>query len=132
MLVKTDQLTGRVLDWAVGTASGGVWQPPSARNDFWIWPTDPPRYSKEAPSYTTNWDVSMPIVSNIPGLSYKHWISSTPDGKHEAHINNYDGNWVAFGPDMLTAILRCYVMMKLGDTVDIPQYIIDTYSSSNN
>mgnify|MGYP003443521145 FL=1 len=45
MKLKTSELTGAALDWAVAVCLGAVWQPKSARASFFIWPGTPVKYS---------------------------------------------------------------------------------------
>lgn len=114
MKIKTSELTGAALDWAVAMCEGlldqwGVCAPAGFR-----------------PS--TNWSQAGPIIeregiatSEIPPVSggngyifTRRWIAEKfrfPGGPRRA---------VAYGTTPLVAGMRCYVSSKLGDEVEIP------------
>ena len=71
------------------------------------------------------WNTPGPILDSINGLEIKCWLESSPHGKYEAHIHNYKGDWVAFGPTLLVAALRVYVMSELGEEVEIPNSLLE-------
>jgi hypothetical protein len=70
---------------------------------------------------STNWSQGGPIIERLKGFQMKQWLESKPETCCEAHIHNYDGDWITFGPTPLIAALRCYVASKLGDEVDVPE-----------
>lgn len=76
---------------------------------------------KDDYSPSTDWAKGGPIIGAIKGFEFKHWLESKPDTCCEAHIHNYEGDWIQFGPTQLIAALRCYVASKLGDEIDIPE-----------
>ena len=50
------------------------------------------------------------------------WLGSDGIGGFDARIYEPDEEpWQEFGPTMLIAAMRCYVASKLGDTVEIPE-----------
>lgn len=104
MLVKVSELTGAALDWAVAKCGGAV-----GENDRLPW------YSP-----STNWAQGGPLIESIKGFKFKQWLESKPETCCEAHIHNYEGDWIQFGPTPLIAAMRCYVASKLGDTVEVP------------
>ena len=94
--MKTNELTGVALDWAVAKAIG--------------------EYKPVAvPRYSTDWAQGGPIIER-EGISldqyhdFPNWAASCPP---ESGFN-----W--FGPTPLIAAMRCYVASKLGDEVDVP------------
>mgnify|MGYP003351542252 CR=1 FL=1 len=96
--MKTAELTGVVLDWAVTKCEGydhevtpgGVW-------GKWGWATD--------------WAQGGPIIEreriNLWNEGYD-WEASL-FGEH-----------IVWGPTPLIAAMRCYVASKLGDDIEIP------------
>jgi hypothetical protein len=92
MKVKTSELTGVALDWAVAKCEGhGI----GVLDDPWF-----------APS--TNWAQAGPIVERegialIPG-----WTAERP-------------GFSADGDTPLIAAMRCYVVSQLGDEIEIPE-----------
>lgn len=109
--MKTNQLTGHALDWAVAKCEGGV-----GNKDVIPW---------YKPS--TNWAQGGPIIEreNIA-------LSPMPDGLCRAYAA--DGTrWAPNGDEVfnwkhkqqgyhpLIAAMRCYVASKLGNEVEIPK-----------
>lgn len=125
MKVKTNELIGAALDWAVAkcmnlqsmhhyTFQKGhhvVPHPYYEGYDFGFFPS-------------TDWAQGGPIIDRIQGLEQKQWLESSSETKCEVHIHNYDGDWIAFGPTLLITSMRCYVASKLGDKVEIPKELL--------
>ena len=99
---KTAELTGIVLDWAVGYVMGEKLRILERQI---VWPED---YSPP-----TNWAQGGPIIERERiDVLYEHdlrWIAVPQKG-----IESY-------GPTPLIAAMRCYVASKLGDEVEIPE-----------
>ena len=94
--MKTNQLTGHALDWAVAKAIG--------------------EYKPVAvPSYSTDWAQGGPIIEReritVIAMPNGTWATSTP--LHSFHH-----------PTPLIAAMRCYVASKLGDEVEIPAELL--------
>jgi hypothetical protein len=122
--VKTEDLSSIQLDWAVALATGlriefnhqytedtlfdGCWQ-------------CGPNHWQPLNKYSTDWAKGGPIIDKMQGLLLKIWLEGKPEDRVEAHINDYDGNSVAFGPTPLIAAMRAYVSKKLGEEVEIPE-----------
>lgn len=110
MKIKTSELTGAALDWAVAKCEGVEYL---AQPEY-----DGIGKRYEPTNYSTNWSQGGPILEreNIQLL-----IDTL--GNHFAVL------WIKGigygprmdGPDPLTAAMRCYVASKLGDTVDVPE-----------
>lgn len=112
--IKTSELIGPALDWAVAKCedAGTYIKDGMLLISGVTWGYYEP---------STNWGQGGPIIERIKGLEFKHWLESPPESRCEAHIHNYEGDWVEFGPTPLIAAMRCYVASKLGDTVQIPK-----------
>lgn len=120
MKIKTNELTGAALDWAVGTSNGGLYQPDSARDAFWIWPREPVKYSKAPPAYSTDWAQGGPIIEREHiALDYYH-TPIHPDVQPRWEARHGSGVF-EYGPTPLIAAMRSYVASKLGDEVEIPE-----------
>lgn len=96
--MKTSDLTGPALDWAVCHAEG----------------TQPGRYTQ----YSTDWRAGGPIIE-------REWIELTintkvVDGAWLA--TRVEGSVICemTGPTQLVAAMRCYVASQLGDEVEVP------------
>ena len=114
--MKTNELIGPALDWAVAKA------------------TLPPDRTPE-PSFvdlcvrrnfcpSEAWEQGGPIIERIKGFQFKQWLESRPESCCEVHIHNYEGDWIQFGPTPLIAAMRCYVASKLGDEVEVPAELL--------
>ena len=100
--MKTSELQGAALDWAVAKCVGWEEQ----------WKLRHVRYP-EMYAFTTDWQQGGPIIEReklflIPHQG--HW-SSRP----------YAGGDFTYGPTPLIAAMRCYVASKMGDEVEIPE-----------
>ena len=90
--MKTSELQGAALDWAVANALYGH--------------TRPTHMYK----YSTDWAKGGPIIERERiALAF---------GKHDTGVW-WAGKFV--GPTPLIAAMRCYVASKLGDEVEIPE-----------
>jgi hypothetical protein len=95
--MKTSELTGAALDWAVAECENV--------------------YCFDG-SYTpsTDWSQGGPIIE-------REKIAIDWDGAAWCASDNV--NPIAcYGPTPLIAAMRCYVASKLGDTVDIPEELL--------
>jgi hypothetical protein len=108
--MKTAELTGAALDWAVAKCVGGR----EAVGSFLDGVVPHPDYFKFYPS--TNWAQGGPIIER--------------EGITLASPNPIDTDWCAMlwgaqakqsGTTPLIAAMRCYVASKLGYEVEIPQ-----------
>jgi len=117
--MKTNELTGAALDWAVAKCEGATDE----------WHTDKPFFWDGVPcvreaghdvNYTpsTDWAQGGPIIER-EGLTIireerlngaVHWVS------YRQNIGTGRE-----GPTPLIAAMRCYVASKMGDEIEIPQ-----------
>ena len=103
--MKTIELIGAALDWAVHTAQGLSDECCVVVDNIYG-----PQW--RGPEYSTSWQEGGPIIER-EGIATKpfkdggEWLSKMTD-------------FQADGPTPLIAAMRCYVASKLGDEVDIP------------
>jgi hypothetical protein len=106
--MKTSELTGAALDWAVAKCEGMA---DDMLNDFdeygWAY-SDSRRYS-------TDWAQGGPIIER-ESIWLTHHVAAKMHGAHKG-----DDAWFQKGPTPLIAGMRCYVASKLGDNIDIPE-----------
>jgi hypothetical protein len=102
--MKTSELSGAALDWAVAICEHNVgWEPEGEDRDY----------------YSTDWAQGGPIIEregiDICTSTYGGWIATL--------ITDWeDGTFVqGEGDTCLFAAMRCYVASKLGDEVEIPK-----------
>ena len=125
MKIKTSELKGSALDWAVAKCEGGydlrlvstygtktAWQytmrdeEDNLRADhFYLADT----------SYSTDWQLGGPIIEREdiavwPDAEEGGWFASSGGGRGTDYK----------GPTPLIAAMRCYVASKLGDEVEVP------------
>ena len=108
MKIKTSELSGAALDWAVSMI---------VENSrlFPIWLDGKPQ---SYAAYSTDWAQGGPIIERElieVGRQHGEWIACSEVAD--------DGSWdknVSYGKTPLIAAMRCYVASKLGDEVDVP------------
>ena len=109
--MKTSELTGAALDWAVARAEGAY--APSIHTD--ADGTCFVNYGGMFPEWSTNWTHGGPIIEREQlalFLEYKDLWCAT------------DGDRRMPGDTPLIAAMRCYVASKLGDEVEIPTELV--------
>jgi hypothetical protein len=90
--MKTDELTGAALDWAVAKCKG----------ELEYWPEI---------EYSTDWAQGGPIMEREKIATAWHitrWVAWRGVIEHP-------------GPTPLIAAMRCYVASRLGDDIEIPE-----------
>ena len=100
--MKTSELQGAALDWAVAKCEG---------LDYWQ-----PEIGPSQPDYSTDWSQGGPIIE-------REKISIALDEEEPwCAFKEEDTDIQSFysGPTPLVAAMRCYVASKMGDEVDVP------------
>jgi len=105
--MKTSELTGAALDWAVAKCEGIDYGKDDVRFR-----------GAYARKYSTDWAQAGPIIER-EGISVAYIDDNIADGAWFASTVGGDEN--TEGPTPLIAAMRCYVASKLGDTVEIPE-----------
>lgn len=118
MNIKTIELSGAALDWAVarleseasptGMVSAEILLYRSNATNAWM-------YKRLSIPYSTDWAKGGPIIEREmitlrPVVRPDGWIART---------QKCESVWESKHP--LIAAMRCYVASKLGDTVEIPE-----------
>ena len=124
MKVKTSELTGAALAWAVFVLEGRASDMTQARNAFELCKQRGGVVRGHKPLFAPhlNWDQGGPIIDR-EGICLKKghsgwWIAKLLDVNDEEHF-------VIVAPTPLIAAMRCYVMSKLGDEVDVPDGLME-------
>ena len=114
MKIKTSELTGPALVWAVAKCEGYT--------DFTFWHTGAvttcqPNGITVSHNYSTDWSQGGPIIDrefiSVAAVDVEGpWMAMPIGGKNKEAI---------FGPAPLIAAMRCFVASKLGDEVDVPE-----------
>lgn len=117
--MKTAELTGAALDWAVAKCEGADAE--TLDPITWIHTA----YPSGVYNYSTNWSQGGPIIE-------REFISVEATGIHpywhaRMAYESEDGieQWSEErGPTPLIAAMRCYVASKLGDDITIPEELL--------
>ncbi len=118
MKIKTSELSGAALDWAVARAGKGA---KNIRN-FVAAHADRGMYR-----YSTNWSEAGPIIEehgieilcNVSAEQAKRFIEGTHADWFACMNMGRSKHYHGLTP--LIAAMRCYVTSKLGDEVDVPE-----------
>ena len=122
--MKTSELSGAALDWAVAKCEGMYVRP--TRGGWFVFDSD--AYAEFRNDYnddklqsfkpSTNWAQGGVIIERekiaITGTNFPWW--ECDDGWY-AHI----GDCYSHGATPLIAAMRCYVASKLGDEIQLPE-----------
>jgi hypothetical protein len=111
MKIKTSELTGAALDWAVAKCE-------NKGNDIEVHAGNV-LYGRVTSGFvhfnpSTDWAQGGPIIER-EGITIRFW-------ENETHVHAYKWNTEGWfeGPTPLIAAMRCYVASKLGDEVEVP------------
>ena len=102
--MRTSELTGAALDWAVAKCEGIT----EGKDSAWYYDR------RDAYNYSTDWAQGGPIIE-------RQEIELVPKGMHWDAYADEDFHVPYSGPTPLIAAMRCYVASKLGDEVEIPE-----------
>jgi hypothetical protein len=107
MKLKTSELTGAALDWAVAKCEQGEFMDETWWADF-----------GHESCYSTDWAHGGPIIEREKiEMAYRvgvHWIATRVEGSAICEVT---------GPTQLVAAMRCYVKSQLGDEMEVPDDI---------
>jgi len=108
--IKTQDLTGPALDWAVAKCEGHT----DGKDFAWYYDR------RNTFNFSTNWAQGGPIIE-------REQILIQPEIGKEGCANAWNAismqDTEDYGPTPLIAAMRCYVASKLGDEVEIPKEI---------
>ena len=111
MKIKTSELTGKPLDWAVAKCE---YDELAAKNIQY------PQYAKYFPkvSPSTDWATGGPIIER-EGIMLEQWKTTKQwQAANELVTKVYNG------PTPLVAAMRCYVASKMDDEVEVPEELV--------
>jgi len=110
--MKTSDLTGAALDWAVTKCEGFDH---SIDAGFKEWGMN---------GWATDWAQGGPLIE-------REWLEVTPwpnesDEELRWQCKQHDRtDCVAFGPTPLIAAMRCYVASNMGNEVEVPEELME-------
>ncbi len=112
--VKTSELIGEPLNWSVAAALGQAIRIEGGRNKYCVYGKNQQEgTARFKPS--SDWSQGGPIIER-EGITITHqttqWAAQTDD------------DYFAYGPTPLIAAMRCFVVSKLGDEVEVPEELL--------
>lgn len=114
--MKTSELIGPALDWAVAKAEGYIDDPES-----WLHGASLEQVKAGTFKPSTNWSQGGPLIEpNRISLMLRHdgwWIACVYNINDEAE-------YMQLAEDPLIAAMRCLAAAMLGDTVQVPQELL--------
>lgn len=128
MKIKTSELIGAALDWAVAVCDGYECQFEDEVSGPWLVPQegflhDEKPLSRYSPS--TNWAQGGPLLEEelMQVFNYAKSSPNEPWFVEKKHFGRHHkaGRSYAEGPTILIAAMRCLCASRLGDEVEIPK-----------
>lgn len=126
MKIKTADLIGPALDWAVAKCEGEdeevfrLFYNPSE-------PTDYDEHGNPEFHYSIDWSQGGPIIER-EGIATKQVNDGTWRADYSNAILKVDGSAYVYlhtrGPTPLIAAMRCLVRRRLGDGVEVPDELM--------
>lgn len=118
MKIKTNELRGPALDWAVAMCRGFE----GLDEDEWLIRDGIADMPLSAYNPSSDWSQGGPIIERegiqlIPSITKceQPWHSSNP-------VNDYVSHH--YGPTPLIAAMRCYVASKMGGEIEVPDELV--------
>lgn len=108
--MKTSELTGAALDWAVAKALNLNEEDHVEIDNLYgpVW---------RGPEYSTDWAVAGPIIEREGIAVWKPFDKSRGEWKAHYSLTQCEQT----GPTPLIAAMRCFVANRLGDEVEVPE-----------
>ena len=124
MKIKTKDLTGAALDWAVAKADENLYPKGDVRLlDGKVFTIEPGNYEQsdrwQLYDPSTSWAQGGPIIER-ERISIRQW-TNVPIV--HAYMPQDNAPWGA-GPTPLIAAMRCFCCSRLGDEVDVPEELM--------
>ena len=124
MKIKTSELIGPALDWAVAVREEKpIRHDPmgfgrTANGGYWVWPGVPVMRIGKEYSPSTDWAQGGPIIERE-----RIWVKERFTDVWDASKRiRWDTRWR--GTTYLIAAMRCYVASRMSDEVDVPEELL--------
>lgn len=121
MKIKTSELTGAALDWAVAKCEGHLDANRVVVDLEYCSGHDPVRWEPQLSTYyssayapSTEWKNGGPIIE-------REKLTVEYTGDPDTWCACIKADEEVFGPTPLIAAMRCYVASRLGDAVEVPE-----------
>jgi hypothetical protein len=121
--MKTSELIGPALDWAVAKCEGVQIGQPADRtfeSEFAL------MHGEGDMNYSTDWAQGGPIIEREVIATYLRQTNTRGDQVWNAQAGGwaFSSGLTLTGPTPLIAAMRCYVASKLGDEIDVPKELL--------
>lgn len=115
--MKTTELKLTALDWAVAKCEGLKEEDFVEIDNLYgpLW---------AGPNYSTDWAQGGPIIDR-EGINLDNYAKNPRWSAWIPAPDRESGEAQAYGPSPLVAAMRCYVVSKLGDEVEIPAELME-------
>jgi hypothetical protein len=134
MKIKTNQLTGAALDWAVAKCEGRrveLNHQYTEETKFDGWWQLGPNHWQPLNKYSTDWAQGGPIIER-ERIELKCWDGTwgVEEGTWVAEVLHEDRRYGGLmrsegqGPTILLAAMRCYAASRFGGEVDVPDELL--------
>lgn len=114
MKIKTQELEGAALDWAVAKCEGHD----AHHHAGVVYTTMHHRLGPEC-HYSTDWSQAGPIIERESITVWRAWGSGEWGAKTDDEMQKWK-----FGRTPLIAAMRCYVNAKLGEWIELPEELL--------
>lgn len=126
MIIKTSELEGVALDWAVAKAIGADIDNELTHSRK-VWAEWGDLSIPEHFSPSQSWGQGGPLIAEKVTVTvdtengcYADCGAQAHAVKHQKPLDEYDGS----GPTILIACMRAIVSSELGETVDVPEELV--------
>jgi hypothetical protein len=127
MKIKTADLIGPALDWAVAKSEGlNPNSDPKIRRQYVGYSgfAEANGFGYAIKHYSTDWSQGGPIIER-KWLDITPWPNESDEGlRWQCHQYDAPNPYQMVGPTPLIAAMRCHVTSELGDEVEIPEELL--------
>jgi len=125
MKIKTSELIGAQLDWAVAKAEALNFEPYFYKHgQYWVIKVVRDGYNPERNVYwfspSTDWSQGGPLIEKFRPVIVYH---NGPDETPMAATREQSPNFMA-GDTVLIAAMRAIVAAKLGEEIEVPEELV--------
>lgn len=132
--VKTAELIGPALDWAVDWVVSGkpldVLQKKDGSGE-WAYFHEGNWFAPGPRKYSIDWSQGGPLIEKY-AVKIEHFPSETIASKANARIAMHSTAYWQSGPTPLVALCRAIVAAKLGDAVSVPEELVQQQSEGSD
>lgn len=119
--VNVAELSGLALNWAAAIHSA-----PPGGHEAWKQDRLDSGWVPAGFQFDEDWRLVGPIIESCGAYVMPGCGTLAPIGAWDARIDDPEGEpWVAQGPTPQIAVLRCWLMMRVGEEIDVPEQLLN-------